>query len=361
MGKHKDTAEEARIRAEVEAHPLLRYPKEERLQHREEWNQFFLLVMQFRGFLAQLEWQLQRVDHSNLAEDDRKLRDARFISEEKRKNTFDSVTFGEVLRVAVKNFDREKALDKESPFLAYFETLYARQLNKNANKEAAQRNESIQRLNKDEICILRLYTEFCAKNKLDPKEFDDTFYESASKQINIPPERIKHVMLKCDSVRRYTSLDAPEDEDVPRIDVADPNAECAPDKLEMVLEAVRAITAFADLDVQEYPRLFFTNDVLNPMCCGAPTVDATSYCALLERHEPLLWDKVLAEDYIQFVFAPPPQPDTLRHILAARQLYPLRDATIAACKKVTPAAVSYRRKKYTELMRRLAAEQSFDT
>lgn len=75
-----------------------------------------------------------------------------------------------------------------------------------------------------------------------------------------------------------------------------------------------------------------------------PTVDATSYCALLERHEPLLWDKVLAEDYIQFVFAPPPQPDTLRHILAARQLYPLRDATIAACKKVTPAAVSYRRK-----------------
>ena len=97
------------------------------------------------------------------------------------------------------------------------------------------------------------------------------------------------------------------------------------------------------------------------MCCDAPTVDATSYCALLERHEPLLWDKVLAEDYIQFVFAPPPQPDTLRHILAARQLYPLRDATIAACKKVTPAAVSYRRKKYTELMRRLAAEQSFDT
>ena len=101
MGKHKDTAEEARIRAEVEAHPLLRYPKEERLQHREEWNQFFLLVMQFRGFLAQLEWQLQRVDHSNLAEDDRKLRDARFISEEKRKNTFDSVTFGEVLRVKI--------------------------------------------------------------------------------------------------------------------------------------------------------------------------------------------------------------------------------------------------------------------
>ncbi|MCO7108268.1 hypothetical protein NIA69_02605 [Gemmiger formicilis] len=50
--------------------------------------------------------------------------------------------------------------------------------------------------------------------------------------------------------------------------MADPNQENMQEHLERTTEALRAIAMFASKDVKEYPRLFFTTDVLGPC---APT------------------------------------------------------------------------------------------
>ena len=73
----------------------------------------------------------------------------------------------------------------------------------------------------------------------------------------------------------------------------------------------------------------------------------------------MLWNRIFVQGYIDFTFAPPPAPDCLCNLLRARLQRPLQDATIAAYKQVSAAAVSYQRKRYTAAQRAWFAENGF--
>lgn len=77
--------------------------------------------------------------------------------------------------------------------------------------------------------------------------------------------------------------------------MADPNQENMQEHLERTTEALRAIAMFASKDVKEYPRLFFTTDVLGPLCTDKPELPPERYCALLEKQEELLWEQILVK------------------------------------------------------------------
>lgn len=357
-GTYTESEQQTALRAQIEAHPIFRYPKEERLYHREEWQQLFLLVMQLKNFLSKVEKRLASTNNV-LMDDEAELEEARFSSSGKRRRKFDSVTFADALQTAVKNFD--PALGKE--FMAYFDAIYAQKINRSANAEAAARQESVQRLTKDEAAIWREFSRLCEKLNYDPRELSPKFYTRMADLMGVDEKQLQRLIRKCTTTRWITSLDAEwEDPDAPACQVADPQQGDMQDRLEHTAEVLRAITAiadYADLDRKEYPRYFFTNDVLAPMCADAPTVDPTSYCALLERSEDLLWQKIFAQNYIDFVFLPPPALDTLRHLLAAKRQRPLQDATIADCLHVTAAAISYQRKRYTAMLQKLAQAEDF--
>jgi hypothetical protein len=93
--------------------------------------------------------------------------------------------------------------------------------------------------------------------------------------------------------------------------MADPNQENMQEHLERTTEALRAIAMFASKDVKEYPRLFFTTDVLGPLCTDKPELPPERYCALLEKQEALLWEQILVKGYINYLFEPN-KPERLR-------------------------------------------------
>ena len=118
---------------------------------------------------------------------------------------------------------------------------------------------------------------------------------------------------------------------------------------------MRVIALFAGKDIKDYPRLFFTTDVLGPLCAAKPTFPPERYCALLEKQEDLLWSHVFVRGYIDFLFDPA-HPARLRVLPDTPLAHPLRDSSVAAYQHVTPAAVSSQRKQYTALLHKMMAQ-----
>lgn len=118
---------------------------------------------------------------------------------------------------------------------------------------------------------------------------------------------------------------------------------------------MRVIALFAGKDIKDYPRLFFTTDVLGPLCAAKPTFPPECYCALLEKQEDLLWRHIFVRGYIDFLFDPA-HPARLRILPDTPLAHPLRDSSVAAYQHVTPAAVSSQRKQYTALLHKMMAQ-----
>lgn len=106
------------------------------------------------------------------------------------------------------------------------------------------------------------------------------------------------------------------------------------------------------LYIKEYPRLFFTTDVLGPMCTDKPELPPERYCALLEKQEDLLWNQIFVRSYIYYLFEPN-KPKYLRLLLDIPPAHPLQDSSVAAYQHVTAAAVSYQRRQYTALLKKI--------
>lgn len=334
----------------IEEHPLWQLPGEQRLRDTARWQEMYLLVMRRKGFLQKVERRLQSSD-SALAEDEEELLSARYSRAGRRRGLYDSCAFAESLRAAVKGYDPEKG----GSFLAYFDAIYEKDLHRAANREQGQRQESARPLTRGETNLWKELCRLTEKLGLDPRDLPAGYYRTLADLLGASPEQVEKLLHKCSATRWITSLDREEEDPLPEPE--DPAARSEMERLERAQQAIGAIALFAERDAAEYPRLFFTTDVLAPMRAQEPTVDPTAYCRLLEKQEPLLWARVFPRGYIDFVFLPPPAPDTLRHLLAARMGHPLQDSTIAAFKEVTPAAVSYQRKRYAAAMRALAAEQ----
>ena len=210
------------------------------------------------------------------------------------------------------------------------------------------------RLTRGEVRLWKRLCELCEKQGIDPSALSAAFYERAAEILDVDVDSIKSLVRNATAARRTVSLNRSEDDenDSPGFDMADPNQENIQDRLERTTEAMRAIALFASRDIKEYPRLFFTTDVLGPMCTAKPELPPEQYCALLEKQENLLWGQIFVKSYIDYLFEPN-KPKCLRLLMDIPPAHPLQDSSVAAYQHVTAAAVSYQRRQYSALLKRI--------
>lgn len=173
--------------------------------------------------------------------------------------------------------------------------------------------------------------------------------------MGLDEDALRRLIRNATSARRTFSLNEDGGDNGPAFDMADPGQEDLQLRLERTTEAMRVIALFAGKDIKDYPRLFFTTDVLGPLCAAKPTFPPERYCALLEKQEDLLWNHIFVRGYIDFLFDPA-HPARLRVLPDTPLAHPLRDSSVAAYQHVTPAAVSSQRKQYTALLHKMMAQ-----
>lgn len=300
----KDTPRQAALRREIETHAIWQYPPEERLQHNREWQSLYLLVFEFKNFLQKIEHRLQNTDASALAQDEEAMLDARYTRRSQLRGKLDTLTFTQAMRTAVAKFDTTSGKE----FLAYFDAIYSNALHENVNKQA-NRDQGDIGLSSREGKLWKRVLDLCDKQGLDARRLPAPFYKQLADSLG----------------------------------------------LERTTEAMRVIALFAGKDIKDYPRLFFTTDVLGPLCAAKPTFPPERYCALLEKQEDLLWSHIFVRGYIDFLFDPA-HPARLRVLPDTPLAHPLRDSSVAAYQHVTPAAVSSQRKQYTALLHKMMAQ-----
>lgn len=278
--------------------------------------------------------------------------DARYTRRSKLRNKLDTLTFTEAMRKAVARYDASSGKE----FMAYFDTIYANAMHEAMNRQSMREQGDI-RLNRGEARLWKRLCELCDKQGIDPSELSDAFYDRAADILDVDADALKSIGRNATAARRTVSLNDPgnDRDDGPGFDMADPNQENMQEHLERTTEALRAIAMFASKDVKEYPRLFFTTDVLGPLCTGKPELPPERYCALLEKQEALLWEQILVKGYIHYLFEPN-KPERLRALLDIAPTHPLQDSSVAAYQHVTAAAVSYQRRRYAKILQEISKQ-----
>lgn len=337
----------AQLQQAIEHHELLRLPRSQRLSADSLRMDLTCLVMRACGFEQKLESRLAQEDAVALLEQENEMEQALYQKKGRAKK-FDSLAFMTAFNSALKNYDAASGV----PFLGFFHTIYSREIVKTARQQRSAEHQEEAPLTRGETCIWKELTKLCEKLDLDRDALPASYYKKIADFLGVSESAVRATMEKCMLARRLTSLDEPLDDEGSTPDAADFSAEDPQAKLERMEEVFRAVASFTDLDAKEYPRLFFTNDILSPLREKQPVVDPLTYCGVLKRVEPELWRSVFVAPYIRFIFAPPPEPDSVRNLLYAKMVRPLQDASIAAYKNVSAAAVSYQRKKYTALQTR---------
>lgn len=332
----KDTPRQAALRREIETHAIWQYPPEERLQHNREWQSLYLLVFEFKNFLQKIENRLQNTDASALTQDEEAM--------------LDTLTFTQAMRTAVAKFDTTSGKE----FLAYFDAIYSNALHENVNKQA-NRDQGDIGLSSREGKLWKRVLDLCDKQGLDARRLPAPFYKQLADSLGLDEDALRRLIRNATSARRTFSLNEDGGDNGPAFDMADPGQEDLQLRLERTTEAMRVIALFAGKDIKDYPRLFFTTDVLGPLCAAKPTFPPERYCALLEKQEDLLWSHIFVRGYIDFLFDPA-HPARLRVLPDTPLAHPLRDSSVAAYQHVTPAAVSSQRKQYTALLHKMMAQ-----
>jgi len=342
----KDSKKQEILRRKLQSHPIWQYPPEERLQHDRERLEIFELVMECKGVSARLENRLNNTppDTGLLADEEKALREVRFNPSQAR-SRFDGVAFTESVNKAIAHYD--PAAGKE--FMAYLDAIYANAMRETANSQAMRAQGDV-RLNREEAEIWKVVCLPCEKQGKDPAAMPEAFYKGIAESMGKPLSTVKSVVCLAATVRRTVSLNSSaDDEDGKLPDAADPNQRYPQDRLEKEIEVMEVIERFADKERKEYPRIFFTNDTLNPLCDDRPAALRKQECAVLEKREQLLWNRIFDRGYIDFVFCPQ-KPARLRAVPDTPLTRPLQDSSIAAYRQISPAAVSYQRRRYKAMM-----------
>lgn len=352
----KDTPGQAALRKQIETHPIWQYPPEERLTHTREWQQIYMLVFQYKKFLKEIETRLSDTSGSALLTDEAELEQARYTRRSSLRGRLDTLTFTECMRRAVARYDASSGKE----FLAYFDAIYA-----NAMHESANRQENIPQgdigLTRREGKLWKQLCELCEKQGIDVSTMPESFYEQAAAFLQVDAGALKRLIHSAAAARGTISLNQSmdgEDESSAGMDVADPNQESIEERLERLeqkTKALRVLTLFASKDRKEFPRLFFTGDVLKPLCAGRQELPPERYCTLLEKQEDLLWNRIFVLSYLNYLFEPS-HPERLRTLLGLTPSHPLQDSSVAAYTGKTPAAISYQRKVYETILKSLQNE-----
>ena len=113
--------------------------------------------------------------------------------------------------------------------------------------------------------------DLCDKQGLDARRLPAPFYKQLADSLGLDEDALRRLIRNATSARRTFSLNEDGGDDGPAFDMADPGQEDLQLRLERTTEAMRVIALFAGKDIKDYPRLFFTTDVLGPLCAAKPT------------------------------------------------------------------------------------------
>lgn len=341
--------EYANIKKEIEQHVIFSFPKKERLNHKKEFSNLVELVMKLKGFDRKIQSRLSMTNENALCidEQERKIAQTKGLPKYGLTSQMDTVAFMESINKAVKNFDP----NKDNIFMTYFERIYSNEVN-NQNNDTMSNSTGLY-LNKGQRKLYKQLCKLCEQLNVDVLELPQRYYDTIAKQLNISRENLETIISLAGYTRTAISLNDTSDSDgegnKTALDVEDPNCGNEQYALDIKTWLIDCITAFADLDTAEYPKLFFTNDMLNPLT-DKNTDAALEYCGDIEPYENYLWKTIFNQGYIDFVFSAPPTLDCARNLMKAKQNYPLKDTSISKYKNVSRAYISISRKKYSKLL-----------
>ena len=213
----KDSERQAFLRQQIENHPIWQYPPEERLQHTREWQNLYLLVLEFKKFLQKLQKRAERTaqggNELSLLMDEQEMLDARFTRTAKLRGKLDTLVFTECMRKAVAKFDTGAGTE----FMAYFDTMYVRAMHEQVNRQSMREQADIA-LTRREGRLWQSLCELCERQQVDPRTLSPAFYECAARYLDTDAESLRRLVKIATSVRSCFSLDqAPDEDDAPAL------------------------------------------------------------------------------------------------------------------------------------------------
>lgn len=343
------------LKQQINTHPLLALPPEERLQQTRQRMELAELLLRYHRFEQQLEKTLQTPEDegSALAESEASARNV-YKKNKTARQHFDGVAFMETVVEALKWYDDSRG----AAFTTYFYTLYQQRARRsNAREIAIVERQAFGPLKRQDLQLLKQLNKLILRQNLPyaPENLPDKLCVPLAEQLGITPKQLRGLLSTLRMIRLVEpSRSEDGEEQAPEEMVAAPAEESPLHRVEVIQELAAALDLLAENDQKEYPRLFMTNDVLRPLKePDDETDDPVAYARVLVRCEEVLFRAVFERPYLCFVYEETPRPDSMRNLVAGRLRRPLQDASIAAYKQVRPSAVSNARKRFQALQMQL--------
>lgn len=358
MQKNKE--EQARreaLKQQINTHPLLDLPPQERLQKTRQRMELAELLLRYHNFEQQLEQELQdQTEESVLWQSEASSRSL-YKNNKKASRHFDGVAFMETVVEALKRYDAGRG----AAFTTYFYTLYQQRVRRsNADEIAILERQAFGRLRRQDLQLLKQLNRLLLQRNLPygPETLPEKLCAPLAEHMDITIDQLRDLLYTVRMIHLVEPTRTEDGEEQPPEElVADPTAGSPTRQMELCQALADALDILCENEQKEYPRLFMTNDVLHPLKEPAPGVDdPETYARVLLQYEDALFRAVLERPYLGYVYEETPRPDSMQHLIEGRLRRPLQDATIAAYKQVRPSAVSNARSRFRRLQQRLYSQ-----
>lgn len=355
----EERADRDALKQQINTHPLLALPPEERLGQTRQRMELAELLLRWYRFEQQLEKTLQTQD-SALAESEASARGV-YTRNKKIQQHFDGVAFMETVVEALKWYDASRG----AAFTTYFYGLYQQRAQRsNAREIAIVERQAFGPLKRQDLQLLKQLNKLILRQNLPyaPENLPDKLCVPLAEQLGITPKQLRGLLSTLRMIRLVEpARNEDGEEEAPEEKVADAAEQNPARQIEAIQELAAALDLLAENDQKEYPRLFMTNDVLRPLKDpDGETGDPVVYARVLVQCEEALFRAVFEKAYLRFVYEESPRPDSMRHLVKGRLRRPLQDASIAAYKQVRPSAVSNARKRFQALQKQLRRQLEED-
>ena len=176
------------IKEKIEQHPIWSLPKDERQKDKRLFLSLSELLMKYKRFYSPLETYLDKMNTSSagrLLLSENMYRDKILNDSSHKTAWFDGVAFAQALSNAVRNYaPAKKEVDRQTnaSFLTYFDTIYERELNKEAST-MVRVSESTLLMTRDITLLKEIYN--CIKNMPgESKELTLAQCENVANKLN---------------------------------------------------------------------------------------------------------------------------------------------------------------------------------
>lgn len=341
--------ERAALQQQINGHPLLALPPRQRQDQKRLRLELMRLVLRYFAFDKKLEQDTRDPD-SALLKNEESLRRAQY-DPASRSRQYDNLAYMNAICEAMDRYDGEKGV----PFLSYFQLLYRQKLLHEARQSVAvQEQKAFGPLKKRDLELLKKLNDFLVRrhSRYTAETLPAEFCAPLATELGVAESALRQLLAVVRMANTIAPHPSEEGEEESELPAPDPEAEGFVRVVELAQQLSDLLDRICETEQKEYSRLFLTNDLLRPLK-EDQVVDDVGYARLLLRHEAGLFRAVFALPYLCFVYQLPPQPDSIRNIIAGKLRLPLRDSSIAAYKQVGAPAVSMAHRRFEKLQQTL--------